>query len=65
MPGSSCGHAGSRSEVAVIVVTRHSEIDAACRCPFLVRAIAVRREVIRSPDLRTDKVDLYRFFVGR
>jgi hypothetical protein len=46
-------------------VTRHSEIDAACRCPFLVRAIAVRREVICSPDLRTDKVDLYRFFVGR
>ena len=32
-------------------------------CPFIVRAIIVRKEVIYSPHLRTDKEDFYRFFV--
>jgi hypothetical protein len=36
---------------------------AVCRCPFLVRAIVVRKEAIYSPHLRTDKEDFYRFFV--
>ena len=32
-------------------------------CPFIVRAIVVRKEVINSPHLMTDKEDFYRFFV--
>lgn len=36
---------------------------AVCRCPFLVRAIVVRKESIYSPHLRADKEDFYRFFV--
>jgi hypothetical protein len=32
-------------------------------CPFMVRAIVVQKDVIRSPHLRTDKEDFYRFFV--
>jgi hypothetical protein len=36
---------------------------AVCRCPFKVRSIVVRKDVIHSPHLRTDKEDFYRFFV--
>ncbi|MGH7057157.1 MAG: DUF3800 domain-containing protein [Acetobacteraceae bacterium] len=32
-------------------------------CPFLVRAIVVRKEAIYSPRLKTDKEGFYRFFV--
>ena len=32
-------------------------------CPFIVRAIVVRKEVIHSAHLKTDKEDFYRFFV--
>lgn len=32
-------------------------------CPFTVRAIVVRKEVIYSPYLMTNKEDFYRFFV--
>lgn len=32
-------------------------------CPFAVRAIVVRKQIIRSPHLMTDKEDFYRFFV--
>lgn len=32
-------------------------------CPFTVRAIVVRKDVIYSPHLRVDKEDFYRFFV--
>lgn len=32
-------------------------------CPFSVRAIVIRKEVIRSVHLKSDKEDFYRFFV--
>jgi len=32
-------------------------------CPFSVRAIVIRKEIIYSSHLRTDKEDFYRFFV--
>lgn len=32
-------------------------------CPFIVRAIVVRKDVIHSARLKTDKEDFYRFFV--
>jgi hypothetical protein len=32
-------------------------------CPFAVRAIVVRKDVVRSPNLRTDKENFYRFFI--
>ena len=32
-------------------------------CPFRVRAIVVRKEVIRSPFLKTNKEEFYRYFV--
>jgi len=32
-------------------------------CPFKVRAVVVRKEVIYSPHLRSDKEDFYRYFV--
>jgi hypothetical protein len=34
-----------------------------CGCPFRVRAIVVRKELIRSPKLMTDKESFYEFFV--
>lgn len=32
-------------------------------CPFIVRAIIVRKELIYSPHLMTNKEDFYRFFI--
>lgn len=32
-------------------------------CPFAVRAIVVRKEIIYSPWLKTDKEDFYRYFI--
>jgi len=42
---------------------RDGFFEAVHNCPFLVRAIVVRKEVIYSPHLKTDKEDFYRFFV--
>lgn len=32
-------------------------------CPFIVRAVVVHKGLIRSPHLRVDKEDFYRFFI--
>lgn len=37
--------------------------EAVGRCPFRVRAIVVRKELIRSPRLMTEKESFYEFFV--
>lgn len=42
---------------------RDGFFEAVRSCPFVVRAIVVRKEVIHSPHLKTDKEDFYRFFV--
>ncbi len=42
---------------------RNGFFEAVRNCPFLVRAIVVRKESINSPRLRTNKEDFYRFFV--
>ena len=35
------------------------------KCPFQVRAIVVRKDIIYSPHLMTNKEDFYRFFVRK
>lgn len=42
---------------------RDGFFEAVQDCPFIVRAIVVRKEVIWSPRLRTDKENFYRYFV--
>jgi hypothetical protein len=42
---------------------RDGFFQAVRNCPFMVRAIVVRKEVIYSPHLKTNKEDFYRFFV--
>ena len=42
---------------------RDGFFQAVQNCPFLVRAIVVRKEAIYSPWLKTNKEDFYRFFV--
>lgn len=44
---------------------RDSFFGAVRDCPFTVRAIVVRKEVIYSPHLRVNKEDFYRFFVRK
>lgn len=43
--------------------TKDRFFSAVRSCPFTVRAIVVRKEVIFSPHLRADKENFYRFFV--
>jgi hypothetical protein len=45
------------------VPSPHAFFDAVRGCPFAVRAIAVRKDQIYSPHLRTDKETFYEFFV--
>lgn len=42
---------------------RDKFFTAVCGCPFLVRAIVVRKSVIHSPRLMTNKENFYEFFV--
>ena len=42
---------------------RDSFFQAVSTCPFIVRVIVVRKDLIYSPHLMTDKEDFYRFFV--
>lgn len=47
----------SRNEV------RDDFFSAVRGCPFAVRAIVVRKEIIHSPWLKTNKEDFYRYFI--
>ena len=47
----------SRNEV------RDDFFSAVRGCPFVVRAIVVRKEIIHSPWLKTNKEDFYRYFI--
>ncbi len=42
---------------------RDGFFQAVRNCPFVVRAIVVRKDIIRSSFLRTNKRDFYRYFV--
>ena len=42
---------------------RDEFFQAVRNCPFMVRAIVIRKEVIYSPNLMADKENFYRFFV--
>lgn len=44
---------------------RDKFFNAVARCEFRVRALVVRKSVIRSGRLRTDKESFYRYFVGQ
>lgn len=42
---------------------RDAYFEAVCGCPFMVRAIVVRKDVIHSNILRSEKESFYEFFV--